>query len=472
VGLRKRSAALGAAAGVAAAALAIAGCSSSGSSSTSATGGASSSASTSASSSTSSSASSAPSTLTVWRMGASVPAQVTWMNGVVAQFHKDFPQYANTQVKVDWIPWGDRTTDWNNALSSGKNIPDVTELGNTDTPTEAASGVLAPLNSYLSSWSGTKGLVPGMLANDTQSGTTYAVPWFGGVRAVWYRTDQFKKAGITSTPTTWAELEADAVKLQQTFPGTTGIDAITNDTNAFASFIWGAGGQIATENSSGQWTADLTSAKSEAAIKYYVGLYTTAKVSASKYIGQTELGNVGATSGGPNEDFGLGKLDLYIDGPWAKATLPKNSVDTANIASFPIPSENGPNPAPVFSGGSDLAVFKTSPNQAAAWDLISVMDNPANSTSFATLSGFFSPYSSEISASENTGGAFMAGFAKAALNGQTAPLNAKNWPTADNGKLNIIPTMLKSLMQGAPFASTVASANTQLQNVLNTGSAS
>jgi ABC-type glycerol-3-phosphate transport system substrate-binding protein len=469
VGLRKRSAALGAVAGIATAALAIAGCSSSSSSSSSA---AASGSSPSSNASSSSSTSSAPSTLTVWRMGASVPAQVTWMNGVVASFHSQFPQYANTQVKVDWIPWGNRTTDWNNALSSGKNIPDITELGNTDTPTEAASGILAPLTSDLSSWSGTKGLVPGMLANDTQGGTTYAVPWFGGVRAVWYRTDQFKKAGITAVPTTWAELQADAVKLQQTYPGTTGIDAITNDTNAFASFIWGAGGQIATQGSGGQWTADLTSAQDEAAIKYYVGLYSTAKVSQSKYIGETELGNVGATSGGPNEDFGLGKLDMYIDGPWAKATLPTNSVDTKNIASFPIPSENGPNPAPVFSGGSDLAVFKTSPNQTAAWDLISVMDNPTNSTSFAALSGFFSPYSAQISASENTGGAFMAGFAKAALNGQTSPLNAKNWPTADNGKLNIIPTMLKSLMQGAPFASTVASANTQLQSVLNTGSTS
>ena len=461
MGLRKRSAAIAAAAGAAAAALAIAGCSSSTSStaSSAATGAASSSA-------------SAPSTLTVWRMGGSVPSQVTWMNGVVAEFHKEFPQYANTKVNVKWIPWGDRTADWNNALSSGKNIPDITELGNTDTPTEAASGILAPLNSDLSSWSGTSGLVKGMLANDTQDGTTYAVPWFGGVRAVWYRTDQFKKAGITSTPTTWAELQADAVKLQQAYPGTTGFDAITNDTNAFASFVWGAGGQIATQDSSGKWTGDLTDPKTEAAIKYYVGLYTTAKVSSSKYLGETELGVAGATSGGPNEDFGLGKLDMYIDGSWAKATLPKNSVDTANIASFPIPSENGPDPAPVFSGGSDLAVFKTSPNQQAAWDLISVMDNPTNSTSFAALSGFFSPYSAQIAASENTGGPFNAGFAKAALNGQTAPLNAKNWPTADNGKLNIIPTMLKQLMQGAPFDSTVAAANTQLTNVLNTGSAS
>src|SRR6201999_1937039 len=108
-------------------------------------------------SSSSSSSSAAPASLTVWRMGGSVPSQVTWMNGVVAQFHKEFPQYASTQVKVDWIPWTNRTTDWNNALSSGKNIPDITELGNTDTPTEAASGILASLNSDLSSWSGTKG---------------------------------------------------------------------------------------------------------------------------------------------------------------------------------------------------------------------------------------------------------------------------------------------------------------------------
>jgi N,N'-diacetylchitobiose transport system substrate-binding protein len=285
---------------------------------------------------------------------------------------------------------------------------------------------------------------------------------------VWYRTDQFKKAGITSTPTTWAELTADAVKLQKAYPGTYGLDAITNDTNAFASFIWGAGGQIATQ-SGGKWTASLTSAQDEAAIKYYVSLYTTDKISPSQYIGQNELGNTGATAGGANTDFALGKLDMYIDGPWGKSQMPKNIVDAANISSFPIPSETGPNPAPVFAGGSDLAVFKTSPNQQAAWDLITVMDNTANSTSFAKLAGFFPPYSAAISNGVYPGDTFMNGFAKAALNGQTAPLNAKNWPTADTGQYLIIPTMLKSLMNGAPFASTVATANTQLQNVLNTG---
>ena len=163
------------------------------------------------------------------------------MNNVLTQFHKDFPQYATTKVNVVWVPWTSRTTDWNNALASGKNAPDITELGNTDTPTEASLGVLTNVSSYVNSWSGKAGLVSGMLANDVQNGDVYAVPWFGGVRGVWYRTDQFTKAGITSPPTTWAQLVTDAQKLQQTFPGTYGIDAITDDTNAFASFLWGLG---------------------------------------------------------------------------------------------------------------------------------------------------------------------------------------------------------------------------------------
>jgi len=123
---------------------------------------------------------------------------------------------------------------------------------------------------------------------------------------------------------------------------------------------------------------------------------TPPRLSPSKYIGQTELGNTGSTSGGANEDFGLGKLDLYIDGPWASATMPANAADKANWASFPIPSQNGPNAAPVFAGGSDLAVFKTTKYPQAAWDLIQVMDSEPNSTTFANLQGFFPPYTAQL----------------------------------------------------------------------------
>jgi len=419
-----------------------------------------------ASSSTGASASSVPSQLTVWRMGASTPSQVTWMNGVEAQFHKDYPAYKNTKIKVVFVPWTNRTQDWTTALASGKNAPDITELGNTDTPTEASLGMLANINSYVDSWSNKSDLVAGMLANDTANGNTYAVPWFGGVRGIWYRTNQFKAAGITSTPTTWPELVADAKLLQKKYPGTYGLGAPSDYTDAIVSFIWGAGGQVATE-SGGTWKADLTSTASEAGIKFYADLYLTDSVSPSKYIGETELGNVGATSGGANEDFALGKLDMYIDGPWASAEFPANAVNKSDWASFPIPGENG-GTSPAFAGGSDLGVWAASKYKTADWDLIQVMDSVPNSTSFANAEGFFPPYTSQLTGGTYSSSQLLSGFAKAATNTQISPLNAKNWSTADATD-SIIPTMMKALMRGAPFASTVATANTQLQNVLNTG---
>ena len=418
----------------------------------------------------SSSSSSAPAKLVVWRMGGSVPSQVTWMNGIVSQFHKQFPQYKKTKVVVDWIPWGDRATDWTNALTSGKGGPDITELGNTDTPGVAGQGALANIASDVKSWSSSSDIIAGNLANDTVGTSTYAVPWFGGVRGIWYNKDQFTKAGISAPPTTWTQLVSDAKALMKAYPGTYGLGAPSDDSNAIVSFIWGAGGQVATQ-SGGQWTAKLNSPQSEAGIKFYADLLRTEKVSPAKYVGETELGTVGATSGGSNEDFALGKLDMYIDGPWAESQLEQVSTkNKAQWASFPIPSENGPNPAPAFAGGSDLGVWAGSKNQPASWDLIQVMDSPSNATTFANSQGFFPEFTSQLSSGVYTSSAIMSGFAKAAGFTQISPLNSKNWATADTGKYNIIPNMMKALMQGANFTTTVNNANTELQKVLNTGS--
>jgi ABC-type glycerol-3-phosphate transport system substrate-binding protein len=414
-----------------------------------------------------SSSSAVPASLTLWRMGPSAASEVTWMNGVFAQFHKDYPQYKNTKINVVWIPWADRTTDWQKAVATGKNAPDVTELGNTDTQAEAALGMLQNIAPEVSAWANKSDVVPGMLANDTEGSDVWAVPWFGGVRGIWYRKNEFAAAGITSTPTTWAELVTDANALMKKFPGSYGIGAPSNYDYALASFIWGAGGQVAVKQG-GKWVGQLTTPASEAGIKFYVDLTTTYKVSPAKYIGQTELGNPGAVSGGSNEDFGLGRLGMYIDGPWAESEFPPNSVDKSSWASFPIPSEFGPSPAPTFAGGSDLGIFATSKYKTADWDLIQVMDSETNSTSFANLQGFFPPYTSKLTGGAYSGSPLLSGFAKAATNSEIAPFNSPEWDVVDTTD-EILPTMTKSLELGAPFASTVARANTEMTNVLNTG---
>jgi N,N'-diacetylchitobiose transport system substrate-binding protein len=403
-------------------------------------------------------------------MGAAVASQKTWMDGVVADWKKANPQYNKVQVVVDWIPWTARGTDWTNALTSGKGGPDITELGNTDTPGIAAQGALANISSDVHGWSNGSQIVAGSLANDTVNGNIYAVPWFGGVRGVWYNKAQFAAAGITSTPTTWAQLITDAKTLMAKNPGTYGIDAPTDDTYAIASFIWGAGGQVATE-SNGTWTADLTSAKSEAGIQEYANLLLTDKVSSPAYIGETEIGAPGtAGPGGAEEDFALGKVDMYIDGPWAESQLKQVSTkNESQWASFPIPSENGPNPAPAYAGGSDLGVWVNTKYKAAAFSLLEQMDSTANATTFANSQGFFPEFSSALTGPSYANSQILSGFAKAAGYTDISPMNSKNWGTADTGKDNIIPNMMKALESGANFQTTVSQANTQLQNVLNTG---
>jgi ABC-type glycerol-3-phosphate transport system substrate-binding protein len=400
-------------------------------------------------------------------MGPLAASEVTWMNGIEKQFKKDYPQYKNTKINIQWIPWADRTTDWQKALASGKNAPDITELGNTDTQAEASLGMLANIAPEVGAWSNKSDVVPGMLANDTSGSNIYAVPWFGGVRGIWYRKNEFTAAGISAPPTSWAELVSDAKTLMKKYPGSYGFGSPSNYDYALASFIWGAGGQVAVQKN-GKWVGELTSPQSEAGIKFYADLTTTYKVSPAKYIGQTELGNPGATSGGSNEDFGLGSLGMYLDGPWASSEFPANSVDKSDWASFPIPSENGPNPAPAFAGGSDLGIFATSKYKTADWDLIQVMDSESNSTTFANLQGFFPPYTSKLTGGAYAGSQLMSGFAKAASNTAISPFNAKNWDIVDTTD-EILPTMTKALEQGAPLAATVAKANTEMTNVLNTG---
>jgi N,N'-diacetylchitobiose transport system substrate-binding protein len=411
-----------------------------------------------------------PAKLTIWRLGASVASQQTWLNGVVAQWKKADPQYKNTKVVVNWVPWTNIATDWTNALTSGKGGPDITEIGNTQTPGLAAQGALANITSSVKAWSNYSQLIPGNLANDTVNGVTYAVPWFGGVRGVWYDKNEFAKAGISSPPTTWAQLVSDAKALMKAYPGTYGLAAPTDDTNAIVSFIWGAGGQVAVKQN-GKWVAQLTSPQSEAGIREYADLQLTDKVSSSKYIGETEIGAPGtAGPGGAEEDFALGKLDMYMDGPWAQTQLEQVSKkNLSQWASFPIPSENGPNPAPAFAGGSDLGVWVSSKYKAADWSLISMMDSTSNATTFANSQGFFPEFTSQLSSSVYSSSPILAGFAKAAGYTQISPLNTANWATADTGKYNIIPTMMKALESGANFQRTVSTANTELQNVLNTG---
>src|ERR1051326_4070026 len=139
--------------------------------------------------------------------GAANSSQTYWQN-VADAFHKANP---NITVQVQTIDWNDLSSKVQTMIQN-KQYPDVLE-GLTyaqyvqDGIAYKASDVLdAQTLANINPIFGKAGQV---------SGTEYGIPWTTSSRAFFYNKKLFTQAGITAAPTTWDELKADALLVQQ-----------------------------------------------------------------------------------------------------------------------------------------------------------------------------------------------------------------------------------------------------------------
>ncbi|MFI0409741.1 extracellular solute-binding protein [Actinomadura sp. 3N508] len=387
-----------------------------------------------------------PAQLKVWMMGEGTTEQTKFLDAVEAEFKTKHP---NTDVQIKYVPWPQVATTFQKAAAGGEG-PDVTELGNTDVQSHIEQGNLAEISDEFKGWADGGTLNKTALANDQQNGKTYAVPWYGGVRAVWYRTDLFQELNIQQ-PKTWAELTAAAKKIQDSGKAN-GIAVPSDQTNALVSFIWGNGGEVAVKEN-GKWVGKLDQPQAIEAAKYWSGLVSTEKVAPTSYIGKHELD-------GPQRDFALGKVGMYFDGSWAlkemKKLAPKNE---SKWAIFPIPTKTGGN-APVMAGGSDLAVWKDSKAKAAAFDYITVLNNAKNAKAWADYSGF-SSMRSDVKFSDPK----LEPFTSIASNTKFTPISA-GWGEFEQAK-KVLPNAIKAMMQGKSAEEEMKKANEQANTLLN-----
>lgn len=392
-----------------------------------------------------------PDQLTVWMMGEGSPEQTAFLEDVAQQFQQEHP---DTEVTVQYVPWPQASRKFQNALVGGQG-PDVTEVGNTQVQSWATQGAFADITNLMNDWQNTQDFVQTALANDEQDGKYYAMPWYGGVRGVWYRADWFEELDI-EIPQTWDQL-VDAAETIQREKGVPGIGAPSDFTNGIVSFIWGAGGELAVEQG-GEWVVGIDEPAAKEGITFYIDLVSEYGVAPKKYIGKNELE-------GPQRDFALGELGMYMDGPWALPQLTDIAEDDKeHWASFPIPSADG-GPAPVFSGGSDLAVWADSEHKAVAFDYLTVLNSKQNAQTFADQLGFFPQYVDLLSSEKYQNDPIMAGFAEAATNTKMLP-QTPNWVEADDNK-KVLPNAVQDIMQGAPVDSTLTEAAETMETLLN-----
>ena len=387
-----------------------------------------------------------PAQLKVWMMGEGTPEQTKFLDGVEADFKAEHP---NTDVQIKYVPWPQVATTFQKAAAGGEG-PDVTEIGNTDVQSHIEQGSLADITEEFGGWADGKTLNKTALGNDQADGKTYAVPWYGGVRGVWYRTDWFKELDI-QTPKNWAELTAAAKKVQDS-KDVPGIGVPSDQTNALLSFIWGNNGSVAVQEN-GEWKGTLDQPQAVEAANYYAGLVAKEKVAPEKYIGKNELD-------GPQRDFALGKLGMYFDGSWALKEMKKISdKDADKWGVFPIPTKTGGN-APVMAGGSDLGVWADSEAKAAAFDYITILNNAKNAKAWADYSGF-SSMRSDVKFSDPK----LAVFSEISSNTKFPPISP-GWGEFEQSK-KVLPNTIKAIMQGAPAAEEMKKASEQAGTLLN-----
>src|SRR3954469_14255132 len=201
--------------------------------------------------------------VTVWLMS---DAQSNWPEAVAAANKAFQLKHPDANVDVQYQGWGDYKTKFEATLSSG-NGPDVLEFGNTDVPKYSAAGALAPLSA--GDFPNSATWLSGLAKSGTYGGKLYAVPYYAGARAVIYRTDQYKAAGIKTVPKTLAEFVSDGKKLMAKygksdpnysafyFPGRYWYGAMA--------FVYDYGGGIA-RFKDGKWVGTLDSPQAVAGL--------------------------------------------------------------------------------------------------------------------------------------------------------------------------------------------------------------
>ncbi|MEV6217428.1 extracellular solute-binding protein [Nocardia sp. NPDC051833] len=175
-----------------------------------------------------------------------VPAYSDGANGTKAQWDAivaGFQQrHPGLTVRLQVESWDTINDVVRTGLQSPETTPDILNIDAYST--FAADSMLYPAAEVVSAAT-LADIDPGFAANATMDGTQWALPLFASTRTLFYNTELFERAGVTTPPTTWAELTAAARRIQDLGGGVSGYGLPLGSEEAQGeTSIWtfGAGG--------------------------------------------------------------------------------------------------------------------------------------------------------------------------------------------------------------------------------------
>src|SRR3954449_4184172 len=326
-------------------------------------------------------------TVTLWIMN-NGPQPVPDMEKTVAPF----TQKTGIKVKVELVGWDVQFDRIRNAAVSGE-APDVTQAGTTQVPFFAALGGFENIGNRVEDVGGKAAYANGVWQTTQVVGRdgTWALPWFTEARAIYYRKDILEKAGVDQATacTDWDAFRNTLEKVKaiksvggepiQPFgsPGKKAFDLVHH----VMPFVWDAGGA---ELSADDKKSTIASPQAEEGVKFVAGLLE------SGLYDKSQLERDGTQV---ENQFKGGRLAVWIGGPWVLGSVKRaddeNWVPVArkNVGIAPMPT--GPQGGYTFVGGSNLMMFKSSKNKAAAWALMKYLSQDQIQADHAAKQGMF-----------------------------------------------------------------------------------
>jgi multiple sugar transport system substrate-binding protein len=233
-------------------------------------------------------------------------------------------------------------TPWPAELVKANIVSDIT----ASIPADFTSGV------FESAWTSAK-----------YNGKVYGVPWINDTKFFFYNTEIFGKAGITSAPKTWDEVEADAKLIKATgvkYPMTASwkqAEAVICD--------W-------TQLSAAFGSSDFVDASGKALFNQGGGLAALTFMRRMIDEGLVDPASLSQTEDDVNSVMGAGQSAMALNWTYGLSVMndPSKSTVAGKIKVVPSPGEGSVTTSGV-NGGMSLAVTTTTkhPNEALAYAL-------------------------------------------------------------------------------------------------------
>jgi raffinose/stachyose/melibiose transport system substrate-binding protein len=317
----------------------------------------------------------------------SSPAKVTltwWSNANAGPLYSVFQTImknyhaAHPNVSFSFVPI--QNEDWDTKIQvalQGHKVPDIFfQRGSGYMAAQVKSGELANLAPYVSSWIGEIGTQKQLWENS--SGQLYGIPYDLHAVGFWYRKDLFTRAGITSTPTTLPELNADVTKLKAA--GIAPIAVGSKDQWPDAFFY----DYFVVRECSKSTIAAAVKADSASATCFTKAGNDLQSFMATNPFQPSFLNTPSQVGAGSSAGLvASGQAAMELQGDWdpsvMQALVPASTwtADTANLGWFPFPSVPGAaGNGQAVLGGADGNSCSTKAPEPACADFLEYVDSP------------------------------------------------------------------------------------------------